>query len=73
MIIGHDREQDGEQFPGDGDGDEGQGSIVFQGIKDEALTQGATEREHDNVLDDGWVSLTKSDGIAQFRSEGVEE
>lgn len=45
MAVGKDRQEDSEQFPGDGDGDEGERSKLLEGIKDEALAQCAADTE----------------------------
>jgi len=67
VTIGDHGQQDCKQFPGDRDRDQGQGSILFQGIKNEALTQSATDREQGHILQDGRVRLAKLQSHGQFR------
>lgn len=73
MSISDDRQKNREKFPGDGNGDERQGPVVLEGIKNEALAQGATDRKHGDVLDNRWVGLAEGHSLTQLWVEGVQQ
>lgn len=73
MSVCNNGQEDGEEFPGDGDSDKRERAVVLEGIKDEALAKGAADREHGDILDNSRMGLTEGESLAEFRVEGVQE
>lgn len=73
MSIGDHRKEDGKELSRHGDSDQGQGSKMLEGVKDEALPDCSTDTEECDILDDSRVRMTKRQRIAKFRVERVEK
>ncbi|KAG5460359.1 MAG: hypothetical protein BJ554DRAFT_7602 [Olpidium bornovanus] len=71
-----DREQHGEEFAGDGDGDEAEGPEALDGVEYETLAEGAAGPEHDHVEQHGRVrpaERQRRGHLAGGRPRGVVE